>query len=194
MVIAGLNVLLFIIFVYFCKVPNQQLFSNMFLTNLLNHITFQLHIQPYYFWILGVFFFYRQTVFLGMPITNPFPRFLLRTTCHSTVHNRMTIAPWRGKMPFKITNTWNQLITWVTLLLPRHASTLHHYTTLPIAHPQKIYYPHSNPRRVDSTHSVAGWLWEPSSLWGMPCASWWDIRCEATPTLLLTTNRLFQIK
>ena len=59
-----------------------------------NQIVFQLDIQSHYFWILGVYI-QRPTVFLGIPIWNPFWRFLLRTTCHSTVHNCMTIAAWR---------------------------------------------------------------------------------------------------
>lgn len=123
------------------------------------------HVQTSYFVILfldSVFFlFLTDSLFENTKKKkkkerkkNPSPRFLLSTTCHSIVHNHMTIAPWRGKMSFEITNTWSWLITWVTLFLPRQASTLHHYTTLPIAHPQNIYYRHWNPLRADSMHSI----------------------------------------
>ncbi len=71
-------------------------------------------IKSNYFWIVGSFFL-RLTVFLGIPITNPFWHFLYRITCHSTVYKCMTNAPWRRKTAFEITNTWDQLITRATL-------------------------------------------------------------------------------
>lgn len=76
---------------------------------------------------------------------------------HSPQLYCMTIAAWRGKMPFEITNTWSQLITWVTLFLSRQASTLHYYTTLPIAHPQNMYYPNSNTLK-SRHHAYHSWL------------------------------------